>query len=156
MFGIYNLVVINLRKKWPEEVAEVLISTVTAITPDDLKAYADAGSIKSAGTTGRTLKSHDIFQPTLVYRYSVDGVKFVSQNMYSGPFSRLDAGIIRFFTAGNCYPVRYNPLNPRQSYLMFSPTWPYLLLATIGLGLIFYDPLLTIGIEICGEYTSNK
>jgi len=162
IFGLVNIIIIKLRKKWPETSAEVLLCNVTSITPEDLKAHAMLGSnslnsIKHGNMAlSKPIKYHDTFKPSLIYKYIVGDNVYLSQNMYSGPCSRLDTGIVRFFTAGSHYPVRYNPNDPESAYLMFSKIWPYVLIIVVGIGVVAYQPLLTLVHQLYAYFISNK
>lgn len=162
-FGVFNLVVIQLRKYWPEAAAEVLICKTTAFKPDDLNPYVFSDSADALNSIrnprpfrSKPISYHDEFKPSLVYRYKVGDEEYISQNMYSGPFSKLDTGIVRFFSEGNHYPARYNSNNPEKSYLMFSSLWPYLLAVIAGAAVVFYQPLFELGSQLYGVYISEK
>jgi hypothetical protein len=159
VFGLFNVAIIQLRKGWPETRSRVMHCKISAFTPAALRSHTVndvtgttiSNTLNSLGRT-KTMKFHDNFQPSLLYKYVVDDEVYMSQNMYSGPCSRLDTGIMRFFSEGNYYPARYNPRNPQQAYLMFSSLWPYVFCVVIGCTMVFYQPLLEIGHQLYADH----
>ena len=140
LVGVINIAVIYLRKNWLEAAAEILVCRATPVEAAEIKAHTSIGF--TSVRRSKSLKLHTTYKPSLLYKYIVDGKVYLGQNMYSGPLSWLDSGIIRFFNEGSHYPVRYNPKNPEASYLMFSGWVVYAVLVIVGVGIIKYQPIM--------------
>lgn len=75
-----------------------------------------------------------IYRPEVKYAYTVGGVEYVSDHVYQiGLVSDTRQGAQQFIDGlTDPFPVHYDPKDPRQSYILANPQWPYW--AALGMG----------------------
>jgi hypothetical protein len=84
------------------------------------------------------------YVPYVKYAYSVDGRDYVNDRVYFGASATVAARGGRGAEAATRFveglpdpiPVRYDPRDPAQSFLLILPRWTYWLLEAIGIAMI--------------------